>query len=166
MLRGSTLLYRDIIDKIVNNEKYNKKFFDEIEHRMGIPVKFIRDYLGDGQTIEFLDIMSGDILKFPTSKELRDLILGTQISIYYDSLGGEEINIGYVAKKFGQTLSNTRKFLMIFDKDYDKDKEKTFGEIEDEEEFTENEEDEEIESYEEDIDWLSDVEFEEEDSDE
>lgn len=160
MVKGSTLLYKNIIDKIVDgkNENYNKVFFSAIEEKIGfIPLKFIRDYLGDGQTIEFMDILSGDSIKFPTDKELRDLLIGTQIYIYYESLGKDEINLPYVARKFGITKLSARKYIKMFDKDYDIDKEKTFGEIEDEENYidTDDNDDDMIDfSDEEDLDWL------------
>ena len=135
-MKGSLLLYKDLVDKITTDDKYNKVFFEKLEDRVGkIPITFIRDYLGDKQAIEFLDILSGIQIKFPNDKELQDYILGTQVILYYDSIGRDEGNLNFVAKKFGIGKVKARKLLEMFDENYDKNKEKTFAEIEDEEEF-------------------------------
>lgn len=143
-MKGSLLLYKDLIEKITTDDKYNKIFFDKIEDTLGKnPIVFLRDYLGDKQCIEFLDILSGLQIKFPSDKELQDYILGTQVVLYYNSLGKDEGNINFVARKFGIGKVKARKLIEMFDKDYDKNKEKTFSEIEENEEYSDYEEDDE-----------------------
>lgn len=117
----------DVVQRVLSCEKRTENVFGILEQSLGLNLRIIRDYLGDEQTIEFLDVMSGAKIVFPDYKKLSDTFLSVVVNEYHTSMGSDEHNLKFIAKKFGINVPYARKLIMMCDENYDPNNEITEG---------------------------------------
>ncbi|MGL5750338.1 MAG: hypothetical protein ACRCXT_07420 [Paraclostridium sp.] len=117
----------DIVQRVLSSNEMSEKIFNLLEKSFGLNLRIIRSYLGDEQTVEFLDVMSGAKIVFPDYRKLSDIFLSVVISEYHTSMGSDEHNLKFIAKKFGINVPYARKLIMMCDENYNPNNEITEG---------------------------------------
>lgn len=121
------MISSDIVQRVLSSNEMSEKIFNLLEKSFGLNLRIIRSYLGDEQTVEFLDVMSGAKIVFPDYRKLSDIFLSVVISEYHTSMGSDEHNLKFIAKKFGINVPYARKLIMMCDENYNPNNEITEG---------------------------------------